>query len=435
MLIRKYLNGELDDRAMHQLEKRAQDDPFLMDALEGYENAQADQKVNLDELSGRLQQRITPKQRRIIPYRTLAIAASVLIVFTMGWLWLSNDHKQTPRTSAKVVKPVAKPPLAIPTPAVADTTINNQIAANTAPAPEKFPKTTLRTRPLREIIIADKKTEADNMIASAPPVAAKADTVDGDTTPLNEMVVMDYTSKQKKDTKENLQAAEVSKLKNPTPATTEQAVQSQVAGVTKTPAGSPFSAQSSKIILQGRIVDKTDGTALPGVSIRVPGTAFGAVTDNNGKFSIPVDSNKSSIVIAYIGYNTLKINARNRDSLKTIGLQPNNQSLNEVVVTTSRPKDESSDMLAVIAAHPREGWHSFKKYLSDNALSPDGKTGTITLSFMVDRNGDISEVTVIKGLSTFTNKKAIDLINNGPDWVGSTSGQTEQVKIRVKFAK
>jgi hypothetical protein len=432
LLIRKYLNGELDDRAMHQLEKRAQDDPFLMDALEGYENAQADQKVNLDELNDRLQQRITPKQRRIIPYRTLAIAASVLIVFTVGWLWLSNDYKQTPQTSAKIVKPVAKP--APDKPLISDTTIDNQIAANNVVAPAKLHKKTLRARPLSKVV-AD-KAQTDNMIASASPVAAKADTVGGDTTPLNEMVVMDYTSKQKKDTKENLQAAEVSKLKSPPPATAEQAVQSQVAGVTKTPAGSPFSApQSSRIILQGRIVDKTDGTALPGVSIRVPGTAFGAVTDNNGKFSIPVDSNKSNIVIAYIGYNTLKINARNGDSLKTIGLQPNNQSLNEVVVTTSKPKDESGDVPSVVAAHPREGWHSFKKYLSDNALSPDGKTGTITLSFMVDRNGDISEVTVIKGLSTLTNKKAIDLINNGPDWVGNTNGQTEQVKVRVKFAK
>ena len=31
--IRKYLNGELNARAMHQLERRAQDDPFLMDAM------------------------------------------------------------------------------------------------------------------------------------------------------------------------------------------------------------------------------------------------------------------------------------------------------------------------------------------------------------------------------------------------------------------
>ena len=432
LLIRKYLNGELDSGAMHQFEKRAQDDPFLMDALEGYESNAANQQANLDELGNRLQQRITAKQRRIIPYRLIAIAASVLIVFTVGWLWLSKDHQQTLQTNAKIAKPAVKHALTPPT--VADTAINNQIAANTPHSPEKLSKKTARTTPLREIIIAHKKAEADNMIASAEPAAAKADTVAEDTTPLNEMVVMNYNASKKKDVKGNVQVAETDKQKTIPPANTEQALQSKVAGVTTTPAESPFSArQSSKIVLQGRIVDKTDGMALPGVSVRVPGTSFGAVTDNNGKFSIPVDSNKSNIVIAYIGYNTLKINTRNRDSLKTIGLEPNHSSLNEVVVVGygSQKKDDEP----VTAAHPKDGWHSFKKYLNENAVSPDGKTGIVKLSFTVDPNGNISEVVIIKGLSALTNKKAIDLINNGPDWTGSSNGKTEQVKIRVRFSK
>jgi hypothetical protein len=54
---------------------------------------------------------------------------------------------------------------------------------------------------------------------------------------------------------------------------------------------------------------------------------------------------------------------------------------------------------------------------------------------MIDRNGNISELAVIKGLSTLTNKKAIDLINNGPDWTGSSNGKTEQVTVRVRFSK
>lgn len=428
MLIRKYLNGELDAPAMHQLEKRAQDDPFLMDALEGYENAATNQQANFDDLASRLQKRITPKQRRIIPYRTLAIAASVLIVFTIGWLWLSNDHKPVPQTTAKIVEPATKPAAAKPV--ATDTVISNQIAANVAAPPEKFPKRPVRRGVLREVVVADKAV-ADNMIASAEPVAAKADTVAADTTPLNEMVVMNYTAAKKKDVKESVPATEESKLKSIPPVSTERILQSQVAGVTKTPAGSPFSALSSNIILQGRIVDKNDGMALPGVSVRVQGTKFGAVTDNNGKFSIPVDSNRSSIVIAYVGYNTVKLNTRNRDSLKTIRLEPNNQSLSEVVVVgygSQKNKDET-----VTAAHPQAGWHSFKKYLNENAVSPDGKNGIVKLSLMIDNNGNISEVTVIKGLSPLTNKKAIDLINNGPDWIGSSNGQTEQVEIRIKF--
>ena len=47
--IRKYLNGELNATAMHQLEQDALDDPFLMDALEGYEVNGKDQQANLHE--------------------------------------------------------------------------------------------------------------------------------------------------------------------------------------------------------------------------------------------------------------------------------------------------------------------------------------------------------------------------------------------------
>jgi len=427
LLIRKYLNGELDAPAMHQLEKRAQDDPFLMDALEGYENAATNQQANLDDLAGRLQKRITPKQRRIIPYRTLAIAASVLIVFTIGWLWLNNDHRPGPQTTAKIVEPAAKPVAAKPV--ATDTVINNPIAANVVAAPEKSAKKAVRRGTLREVVVAD-KTMADNMIASTAPAAVKADTVAADTTPLNEMVVMNYTAPKKKDVKESVHAEE-NKFKSIPPVSTERMLQSQVAGVRKTPAGSPFSAPSSNVILQGRIVDKNDGMALPGVSVRVQGTKFGAVTDNNGKFSIPVDSNRSSIVIAYVGYNTVEVNARNRDSLKTIRLEPNNQSLSEVVVVgygSQKKKDET-----VTSAHPQAGWHSFKKYLNESAVSPDGKKGIVKLSLMIDNDGNISEVTVIKGLSPLTNKKAIDLINNGPDWIGSSNGQTQQVEVSIKF--
>jgi hypothetical protein len=109
--------------------------------LEGYENNGASQQANFDELKNRLQQRITPKQGRIIPYRFFAIAASVLVAFTIGWLWLSNDHKQAPQTNAKLAEPAVKPVL-VP-PAVTDTTINNKIAANTAPVPEKLSRKTL----------------------------------------------------------------------------------------------------------------------------------------------------------------------------------------------------------------------------------------------------------------------------------------------------
>jgi hypothetical protein len=431
LLIRKYLNGELDTRAMHQLEKRALEDPFLMDALEGYENVNTDQQANLDELGNRLQQRIFHKQRRIIPYRTLAIAASVLIIFTIGWLWLKNDSKPNRQITAGGVTPVAKPAPA--NSSAADTIRNNQIAANLPRATVKHDKEELRKSVRYETLVAPTIVTDKWVLANVN--IAKPDTILNDTTPLNEMVVMDYSSQKKKDLNKSAPVASEMKLKEEPIAATEKLLQGAVAGVTKPPTASPFIAQlSSKIILEGRIIDKMDGMALPGVSVHVSGTKFGTLSDNNGKFSLPIDSNRpSNIVIAYIGYNTIKINTNNRDSLQTIGLEPNHSSLNEVVVVGYGAK--KNDDNTIITAHPQGGWHSFKKYLNENAVSPDGKAGIVKLSFMVDCNGKISEVAVVKGLSLGINKKAIVLLNNGPQWVGNTSGQIEQVTIHVKFSK
>ncbi|MDF2430380.1 MAG: hypothetical protein JWP44_11, partial [Mucilaginibacter sp.] len=103
-LIRKYLNGELDARAMHQLEKRAQHDPFLMDAIEGYEKTGKDQHENLEILNGRLQQRYTQKEKKIIPWNIIAIAASVIIVFTAGGLWFYNRPPSNKIQVTQVIK-------------------------------------------------------------------------------------------------------------------------------------------------------------------------------------------------------------------------------------------------------------------------------------------------------------------------------------------
>jgi len=77
---------------MHRLERQAQDDPFLMDALEGYERAESDQQANLNDLSARIKRRVTNRNLRIIPWMLIGIAASVLIICAVGVWWLNNNR-------------------------------------------------------------------------------------------------------------------------------------------------------------------------------------------------------------------------------------------------------------------------------------------------------------------------------------------------------
>src|SRR5262245_32216503 len=65
--IKKYLRGELSPAEMHSLEKKALNDPFLEDALEGA--AQLDSHAfdsDLNELTSSLEQRISKQSERTV---------------------------------------------------------------------------------------------------------------------------------------------------------------------------------------------------------------------------------------------------------------------------------------------------------------------------------------------------------------------------------
>ncbi len=109
--IGKYLKGQLDIRVMHRLEREAQDDPFLMGALDGYETNSKDQETNLADLKERLAKRVAPKnERSTLLWHVLPIAACLLIMFGAGYWFFSATPDKV--QYANVVKPttvVTKP--------------------------------------------------------------------------------------------------------------------------------------------------------------------------------------------------------------------------------------------------------------------------------------------------------------------------------------
>jgi len=85
------------------------------------------------------------------------------------------------------------------------------------------------------------------------------------------------------------------------------------------------------------------------------------------------------------------------------------------------------------AAHPKAGWDNFEKYLSTEAVAPDGKTGDVRLSFMVAPNGSLGDFKVRGSLDKQADQKAIELLKNGPSWTGSTNKRPSEVNLSVSF--
>jgi TonB-linked SusC/RagA family outer membrane protein len=97
--------------------------------------------------------------------------------------------------------------------------------------------------------------------------------------------------------------------------------------------------QQSKTIT-GTVTDEND-EPLIGVRVFVPGSSVGTTTNADGKFRLDIPSDKSTVRISYLGYQTQTLSVGNRTDFNT-RLVPENKELDEVVIVgygTQRVKD------------------------------------------------------------------------------------------------
>ena len=105
-----------------------------------------------------------------------------------------------------------------------------------------------------------------------------------------------------------------------------------------------FSEQSQQQkTISGTINDAANGEPLVGVSIYVPGTTNGAISDGEGKFILNVPDLNSEIVVSYIGYVSEKIVYTGQTTL-VIKLESDIKSIDEVVVTALGIKRSSKSL-------------------------------------------------------------------------------------------
>jgi len=91
-----------------------------------------------------------------------------------------------------------------------------------------------------------------------------------------------------------------------------------------------YTPDANVTTVSGKITDRQDGLALPGVGIRVKGTSIGTASDANGNYSIQIPSVNSFLEYSYIGYD--KVERPVVSSHADVSLVAAKQALNEVVV-------------------------------------------------------------------------------------------------------
>ncbi|MDR3350341.1 MAG: SusC/RagA family TonB-linked outer membrane protein [Prevotellaceae bacterium] len=99
----------------------------------------------------------------------------------------------------------------------------------------------------------------------------------------------------------------------------------------------PVNAQQQSKTVTGTVVDK-QGEPLAGVTVSLQGTSVVTLTDVNGQYSIPVQSDNQTLRFSYIGYKP--VTAGTAQSVIRITLEEDALLIDEVVVTAMGIKKE-----------------------------------------------------------------------------------------------
>lgn len=422
--IRKYLSGELDARAMYELERRALDDPFLMDALEGYESSSKIQQPNLSALDERLQQRLKPTIKRVALWPKMAIAASILLFLSLGGLWLLNQKKASSLQANHT-------DLTSPTRTEIRKKINDSITPSIKTIPLNQNLTVLK--PAGQGTAIPGKAATSNQVVNeqnkrksltgqdALADLSTASAVSKDSTSksnmLAEVTVTGYATQKKRDVTGSVTTITVEPV--------QQALQGRATGVDIATKDSPGTDSAGRKLITGQVLSKTDGSPLPGAVIALNGKDTKVLTDAQGRFSIQA-AKQDELRITYIGFRSEQVKVKGQQNLKVL-LSENQNTLSEVVIVADNNQQN------IKQAHPAGGWSAFNRYLKENARSPDGIQGTVRLRFTVNPDNSLDNFEVVKSLSPEADKKAIELVQKGPSWVHNQDGKPEVLEIKVRF--
>ena len=418
MKLLDYIRGLRKGKEAHRLDKESMQDPFLADAMDGYNQVEGNHEQRIEKL--RMQVSAHSAKKKNTYAITWSIAACLIIGFGISSYFLFLKKSMTDEVfiaeesvSTKLAEPATPPTPAIPATPTVPATPQKEIALATT-------KVKTDSTPISEITArqADKKDMiAKIQTTSQPqgtPVAAvpMMEEVSEETAALQEVVATIDTFESESDKKMKMAKVATILPKNN--------------------------------MIKGIVTDKK-GEPLIGASVAYKGTNIGTITNMNGEFSLVKKDGKKQLTAQFIGYDPVEIRV---DTSRTmlIAMNENQQALNEVVVVGYGAKKKKKSVTAGtvvkgdeqankdITPQPVIGKRNYQKYLKENLVRPTDEKcaqvkGKVILTFLVNKEGRPFYIKVKESLCESADKEAIRLIQEGPDWVYGN----KLVEVTVKF--
>ena len=431
-LLQKYILGTITAKEEAQLLELAKKDAFLFDAIQGYRSVNI-QDDNIKEIREEIAKKfIIPSRKGRKRVSWLNIAASVVLLFGIVWIFrnqIIHQQKIDPSLKSSTAEISVPSILGDDDSSTLETQLEGQSITNidngqliesvahensySVPNTTKIAKANVRTspdynQPNEETNFADESIiqveRKDSLIKLDSDFAITSDIV----------VILPPLEKVIQDTFPPNQMSDIAQI------------------VVEPDALSYIEIDSSEIFVNDGSISEIRhyiignikngiGEPLSGATILLEGTTTGTITDVDGSFQIEVSENKSYlIIVSFIGYESYSTYAIPENQIHIV-LDDYAALSDEVVVTGYSAGKKREVILPNPQARPLGGGKYFKEYVNKNQSYPDsaqvkGIHGKVKLRFLVLSNGEITDIEIINSLGYGCDEEAIRLLKEGPAW-------------------
>lgn len=101
--------------------------------------------------------------------------------------------------------------------------------------------------------------------------------------------------------------------------------------------------------ITGKIRDAVSGKPIPGVTVRVPNTNKGTITDADGNYTLSVAAGTTSLTVSYTGYKTKIVTLTPGNNVINLSLEEDFARLDEIVVTGLATNVKRSNLANAVA--------------------------------------------------------------------------------------
>ena len=391
MDFKAYIKGKRKGKEAHNIERAAGHDPFLRDAIDGFDAVEGDHFASIEFLEKQVEALSKPRTRRFQPLFWYSSAATILLLLAL-WVFYPTTEKTDYLADEN------------------NTSINSDIEVSTNDSVENSVNTQkieilTNDKPAKQIAQSkNRNIPYESDLAVAKPVVAEK--------------------------KSDALPDEIDNGKLVIPENTVDAVaqRTDVFGMrtmsaSKNAVGMAQIADDNK--LRGRVIDE-NGEPIIGATITFKDTYKSVLTDINGNFVIDVPKNNNRpLVLSYIGYETKEV-AVNEPTIE-VKMQADQLALNEVVVVGYGSQKRTSRVGSVarvdneVRKTPSEPIFGEKEFLRFYEVLRtksicNTRKESLTARFYIDENGNATELQIEKASCDAMAEEFRRIVAQSPAW-------------------